>query len=245
MRQVSRLVCVVTTFLAFCLSARLAQAATIAVFDTRAVFNAAIENPLTINFEGIVATNAAVNFPNPGLTTSGVNFFTSGTGPFGPGFVTVYGAGLAAMQSPVLNTGTGAILVWGPPNQPGTAFLNAALPPGTTAVGTDLWAQQPFITSVDVIVSASDGTTQTLTVNTLTRPTASFIGFTSDVPITSIAFRPPANQTGLILDNFSYGKASGSTPVSEPATAILVFTGLIGASAVFKKNRRKVLHNNS
>ena len=142
MRRMTGLVCSITLLLGLSVSA---SGATITRFDTRAAFTGATSSLTTINFEGIAPNNAAMNFPNPGLPASGVNFFTSGTGPFGSGLVTVYSAGLAGMQSPVLNTGTGAILVWGPPNQPGTAFLNAALPAGITAVGTDFWAQQPFV----------------------------------------------------------------------------------------------------
>lgn len=213
-----------------------AQAATITMFDARPSFTAASSSLTTINFEGVVPANTSQNFPNPGLTTSGVTFSTSGTGPFGSGFVTVYSAGLAAMQSPVLNTGTGAILVWGPPNQPGTAFLNAALPAGTTAVGTDFWAQQPFISAVDITVTAADATSQTFTVNTVNRPTASFIGFTSDAAITSLLFRTPQGQTGLVVDNFSFGQSSTEPfpSVPEPITAVLVCVGMMGAFVVRK-----------
>jgi hypothetical protein len=233
------LVCSITTVLALSVSG---FGANITVFDTRAGFLAGTSSVNTNNFEGIVAATAAVNFVNPaGLTTSGVNFFTSGGGQFGSGPVTVYGATLAGMQSPVINTGTGAVLVWGPPNQPGNAFLNAVLPAGITAVGTDFWAQQPFITAVDVTVNASDATSQTVTVNTVNRPTASFIGFTSDVAITSLLFRTPAGQTGVVVDNFSIGQAL-SVPipppqVPEPITALLLGTGLVGIAAVKKRTR--------
>jgi hypothetical protein len=207
------------------------------VLNTRTSFTGATSSLTTINFEGIVAPTAAQNFLNPGLTTSGVNFFTSGTGPFGPGFVTVYGATLAGMQSSVLNTGTGAILVWGPPNQPGTAFLNAVLPPGTTAVGTDFWAQQPFISGVEVTAMTSDGDSEVATVNTVIRPTSSFIGFTSDVPITSVLFRPPAGQTGLVVDNFSFGQTiTTPTPqVPEPPTVLLLTLSLPVLATIRKR----------
>src|SRR4030095_16987680 len=234
--RIRSVVCSGVTMTILVLYGTAAWAATITSFDTRPSFTGASSSLTTINYEGIVPANALQNFPNPGLTTSAVTFSTSGTGPFGPGVVTVYGAGLAAMQSAVLNTGTGAILVWGPPTQPGTAFLNAALPAGTTAVGTDFWAQQPFISAVDITVNAADATTQTFTVNTVNRPTASFIGFTSDVAITSLLFRTPQGQTGLVVDNFSSGQSS-SVPVPavpEPITALLVGVGMIGVAAVRK-----------
>ena len=237
MRRITCLICSATALLALCVS--VAQGANITFLDTRVAFTGAATNLTTINFEGVGPTNAAPNFPNPaGLTTSGVNFTTSGTGPFGTGVVTVYGAAIAGMQSPVLNTGTGAILVWGPPNQPGTAFLNAALPPGTTAVGMDFWAQQPFVSAIELTVNASDATSQMFTVNTVTRPTASFAGFTSDVPITSVLLRTPAGQTGLVVDNFSVGQSSTPGPipqVPEPITALLLSAGLAGLVVVKKR----------
>ena len=233
--RMKSVVCSGLTMTILALGSTASWGATITTFDTRTSFTAATSSLTTLNFEGIAPANAAQNFPNPGLTTSGVTFSTSGTGPFGSGVVTIYSAGLAGMQSPVLNTGTGAILVWGPPNQPGTAFLNAVLPAGTTAVGTDFWSQQPFISIVDITVNAADATSQTFTVNTVNRPTASFMGFTSDVAITSLLFRSPQGQSGLVVDNFSFGQSSTPGPVPsvpEPITALLLCAGLIGIAGV-------------
>jgi len=111
---------------AVCVSA---YGADITLLGTRAAFNGESSGVTTITFEGITATNAAQNFLNPGLVTSGVTFSTSGTGPFGPGFVTVYGAALAGMQSSVLNTGTGAILVWVRPTSRVQCFSTLRCPP--------------------------------------------------------------------------------------------------------------------
>ena len=90
-------------------------------------------------------------------------------------------------------------------------------------------------------VTAADATTQTFTVNTLNRPTASFIGFTSDVAISSLAFRTIQGQTGLVVDNFSFGQASSVSPptpsVPEPITALLVSVGLAGIAAVKRRTR--------
>jgi len=236
MRPLKTSVCMIAILTALCFSA---HAATITFFDTRTAFVSATSGLTTINFEGVAPTNAAQNFPNPGLTTSGVTFSTSGTGPFGTGVVTVYGAGLAAMQSAVLNTGTGAILVWGPPNQPGTAFLNAALPAGITAVGADFWAQQPFVSPVDVTINASDATSQVFTVNTVTRPTPSFIGFTSDTPLTSVLFRTILGQSGLVVDNFSVGQTSVTPPVTqvpEPSSLSLLAAGGLAAMLLLSRS---------
>jgi len=228
MRLMRFSLCMTLTITAVCVSA---YGADITLVGTRAAFNGESSGVTTISFEGITPTNAAQNFLNPGLVTSGVTFSTSGTGPFGTGFVTVYGAGLAGMQSSVLNTGTGAILVWGPPNQPGTLFLNATLPAGVTAVGADIWAQQPFISPVNVTVNAADATSQTFTINTVNRPTSSFVGFTSDTAITSLLFQTVQGQTGLVVDNFSFGQSLESPPVSqvpEPPSIVLLVLGLGG-----------------
>ena len=227
--------CMTLTITAVCVSA---YGADITLLGTRAAFNGESSGVTTITFEGITATNAAQNFLNPGLVTSGVTFSTSGTGPFGPGFVTVYGAALAGMQSSVLNTGTGAILVWGPPNQPGTVFLNATLPAGVTAVGADIWAQQPFISPVNVTVNAADATSRSFTINTVNRPTSSFVGFTSDTAITSLSFQTIQGQTGLVVDNFSFGQTLPISQVPEmPSIALLVF-GLGGIVLLSYAHRR-------
>jgi len=224
MRAMKTSVCMIATLTAFCFSA---HAADITLFSSRSDFVSASSGLTTINFEGI--TNGIQNFVNPGgLTTSGVNFSVSGA-VTGTVFVTVYSAAIAAMQSPVLNTGTGAILVWGPPNQPGTLFLNAAFPAGVLAVGTDFWAQQPFASPVDITINASDGTSELFTVNTVARPTPSFIGVTSDTPLTSVLFRTVAGQSGLVVDNFSFGQTSVTPPISqvpEPASISLLTAGL-------------------
>jgi hypothetical protein len=199
-------------------------------FTSRTAFEAASTGLTTVSFEGIVPADAAQNFPNPdGLTTDGVTFRTSGTGPFGPGHVTVYGADLAAEQSPVLNTGTGAILVWGPPNQPGTAYLDVWLPPGRTAFATDMWAQQPYTTTVRAIVNSGEAT-ENFDIGTMDRPTSSFFGVTSDAnTVLLVRLSIPAGQVGLVLDNVSVGIAgSGPTPIPEPGTVILVCAGLAG-----------------
>src|ERR1700758_1130876 len=102
-------------FAAGCLIATLPAAASLITFTSRTAFEAATTGLTNVTFEGIVPTDAVQDFPNPaGLTTGGITFLTSGTAPLGTGVVSVYG-GLAAEQSAVLNTGTGAILVWAPP----------------------------------------------------------------------------------------------------------------------------------
>jgi hypothetical protein len=208
-----------------------AQSATITAYYDPAAFNAAAMSLLAINFEGLAPNNSFQNYANPaGLTTDQVNFAAAGTGPFGVGNVTVLGAGYAATQSAVYDTGTGAILIYTPSNQPGTAYLDITLPSGITAVGTDFWAVQPYITTMQVTVQADD-MSSTFPVSTVTRPTSTFFGVTSDAPISSLQFHFPAGQVGVILDNFRLGQAEVVTPpedaVPEPGAAVLVGAALL------------------
>jgi hypothetical protein len=212
--------------------------ASLMTFTSRTAFEAATTGLTTITFEGIVPTDSAQDFPNPdGLMTDGVTFRTSGTGPSGPGFVTVYGAALAAEQSDVLNTGTGAILVWAPPDQPGTAFLDVWLPPQKTAFATDLWAQQPFVATVRAIVNSGEAT-ENFDTTTTDRPTSSFFGVTSDAnTILLVRFEIPPGQVGLILDNLSVATADDNiNPIPEPGTMMLLCAGLAGL-LVFRRCR--------
>ncbi len=224
----------------FLVSGFSAQSATITAYNSASAFAAAETSLGSITFEGLAPTNSFKNYPNSsgGLTTNGVNFKTSGGGKFGPGTVAVSSAGYAA-GLPLENVMTGAHLVWGPPNEPGNAFLVATLPSGITAVGADLWAEQPFVTTVDVIVTANS-TTQTFPVTTANRvPNVSsnptFFGVTSDVPISSIQFKLAAGETGLIVDNFTIGKAVVGPPppstIPEPSTVVLLGAPLLGMFA--------------
>jgi hypothetical protein len=214
--------------------------AALITFSDRSAFEAAVTGLTTITFEGLVAAHSAVNFENPaGLTESGVNFRTSGTGPLGSGFVTIYGAAVAA-QSEMLNTGTGAILGWAPPNQPGTAFLDVRLPHGVTAFATDLWAQQPFATTIDVTINSGEAT-EIFRIPTQNHPTASFFGVISDSNVILLArFGIPAGQVGLVLDDVGFGTANGgptSNPVPEPKATVLVCAGLLGLTIVEQRRR--------
>jgi hypothetical protein len=204
-------------------------------FVDRAAFEAAASGLTTIDFEGLVPPDATQDFPNPaGLTLSEVNFLTSGTAPLGPGMVMVVGADLAT-QSPWLITGSGAILVWEPPQQPGTAFLDIHLPAGVKAFATDLWTEPPFGSTVEILVNSGEAT-DVFNIATADRPTPSFFGVISDSNLILLArMSVPAGQPGLILDNVRIGNAGGSE-VPEPHTMALLGAGLlwIGVARAFR-----------
>ncbi|HYP53525.1 MAG TPA: hypothetical protein VEQ42_08290, partial [Pyrinomonadaceae bacterium] len=189
--------------------------------DSREAFNAATSGLSTIDFDSVAPARGFGKYrAAEGLTAGGVTFRASGGARFGPGLIYVVSAHYGAMN-PMLNTGTLPLLGWAAPNQPGNATLDVTLPAGTTAVGADLWTQQPYASSVEVTATTSDGMTQTAVVNTRNRPAAAFVGFISERPIVSVSFRPPKGQTGMLLDNFTYGRKAGGRSVraSAPAAA--------------------------
>jgi len=169
-----------------------ANAALITYID-RAAFESAVTGTTNVTFDGIVAADAFQVFPNPaGLTTGGITFRSFGGSG---GSVSVYGETLAA-QSSVLNTGTGPILVWTPSDQSGTASLDIVLPSGRTAFAMNIWAQQPFISTVTALVNSGEST-QNFNFSTPNRPAPSFFGVISDTnTILLVRASIPAGQAG-------------------------------------------------
>ena len=197
-------------------SATLAQSP-VEHIESREAFNAASSGLSTIDF-GSVAPRRGFGMYRPpaGLTTNGVTFRTAGGARFGSGIIHVPSVDYMG-TNPLYQTGTGEMITWGAPNQPGNASLDVTLPSGVTAVGVDLWTQQPYVSTVEVIATTEDGQSETVVVNTRKRPEAAFVGFIADKSIVSISFRPPKGQTGLLLDNFSFGRRAQGRPVQASA----------------------------
>ena len=188
----------------FCAHAAFAQSE-ITSYSDRSSFAAASENLTTVDFEGIAPNSGFRNFNREGhFAVSGIDFRPGGGARFGPGFVTIVGHQYQA--GPAYETGTGAKMHWSPPNQPGNAYLDISLPNGTTAVGIDLWAAQPYVSPVEVLVTTTKDS-RTFTINTPNRPAVGFVGVVSDSAVTSIRLTPAKGQTGFALDNFSFGRA--------------------------------------
>src|SRR5688572_16242911 len=196
-----------------CLSSTFAQEG-IESFSERTAFTLAVRDISTLDFEGIVPNSGFKHFQREGsLRHGGLEIRPGGGARFGAGAVYVVGGWYQAGSA--YETTTGAKIHWSPPNQPGNAYLEVTLPEGATAVATDLWAVQPAQSTVDVTVTTADGKTRTETVDTVARPAAGFIGFVSGSPIVSIRFTPPKGQTGLIVDNFMFGKSAGLVATGE------------------------------
>ena len=187
--------------------------------DSREAFGAASRGLSTITFDSASpARGFAKHRPEEGLAVGGVTFRASGGARFGPGLIYVlsahYGAG-----NPMHNTGTLPALSWAAPNRPDNASLDVRLPPGTTAAGCDLWTHQPYVGTIEVTAATADGREHTVVVNTLNRPAAAFVGFISEAEIVAISFRPARGQSGLLLDNFTYGRRGDGRAVRPAAGA--------------------------
>lgn len=110
----------------------------------------------------------------------------------------------------------------------------ATFDPATTAISADI-----FNLSIDDYITVSvveDSVVNTYSVH-VDNPLYSFFGVTTDTGyIQSIQFTPSASYIGI--DNFSYGN-SGTAPVPEPATIVLLGAGLLGLAGASRKKFMK------
>lgn len=209
--------CAVVLSVALLLTPAAAAQSGIEHLDSHEAFNAASSGLSTIDFGSVAPARGFGKYrPDEGLATGGVTFRASGGARFGPGLIYVISTHYGSMN-PMHNTGMLPQLAWAAPNQPGNASLDVTLPAGTTAVGCDLWTQQPYVSTIEVTATTSDGRLQTFVVNTRNRPAASFVGFISDSAIVSLSFRPPKGVSGMLLDNLTYGRRAQGRSV-RPST---------------------------
>jgi len=199
----SRRVVAVLSFSLVMLAANaVAHADTVTLFTDRNAFIAAANNLQNITFEGI-APPGSVSPGVASLTILGVTFSDS------PNNIFVVDSGFFP---PTFNFGSGASLVGG------AGGILAVLPPGTTAVGSDIMTALgtgPF----QLVLS----TGQTFTVTPGVNGVRNFAGVISDVAISSLRFNRTVGTP--LFDNFLFGQGPGA-PVPEPATIILLSSGL-------------------
>lgn len=198
-------------------------------------------------FNAIAPTNSTVDFqtatPNNGyaasLTLTGLQFSFTGTGaPACP----ACGVGVAAGSNFGLAPGEQALFV----NASGADFnvdtLLITPQTATRAIGFDIKSsngtQLPGVSAgaYRITVTLANGDTYTTEVTNTSYSTFSFIGFSSaDVDIASVAIAALSGGQPLI-DNVTY--SATAEPVPEPATMVLLGTGLAGVASFVRKRRR-------
>lgn len=193
--------------------------ATSILYTDRAAWEAASTGLVTISFEGLASSGIPGNFSTAqGLTLSSVQFF--GLTPPSSYYLLV----VDPAQSTEHNWQSGDILE-GPKAEwaSATGYIQANLPAGVTAVGSDIMTRTPDQGAL--LVSISTG--ESFLLATFSRPNRAFVGITSDEPITYIRFQPSSGYA--LMDNFSLGSASApEAETPEADTMILGATGLLG-----------------
>jgi hypothetical protein len=204
-------------------SAGQAAAASV-VYSSRALFDAATTNQTLRTFEGLAPIEGFTLYDG-GLTVNGVTFTSlpTLTQPVGNRILVVDG-GFCNCGGYFFNSGQWLNDNTTPSN------THVTLPAGTMAWGADL--SELNSTLQDITISMSTG--EVFTVSHPDQPNFAFFGVTSAVPITVVDFTF-ATQSGqptfssLALDNFVTADLAGTSPVPEPATLILLCTGLAAA----------------
>lgn len=221
MSKLSKLVFSLLTFVVLNISAAwVADANPAVIYNNRTSFNAATMGRTVETFNGIADPSDYIFYGIGSSTTlSGVTFSagpTNGLFVIDVGYDELYEIG-AASGGGVLSSQSG--------QEPIT--LDIVLPRAYTAVGFDTGA---FASAV-VAVTLSNGETLSYT---LTDNTGRFFGFTTGVGFTSLSLSMSGGEATFNIDDFTSGQAL----IPEPATVLLLGTGLAGIGGVIRRRRQ-------
>ncbi|MFL6209220.1 MAG: PEP-CTERM sorting domain-containing protein [Pyrinomonadaceae bacterium] len=193
------------------------------------------------NRTGLGANTSTIDFAGPptdtqngvpsSLTFLGVTFYGDSNRP-GAGVEVVAPTGNLGNTSNALTT-TGLNFT----QSAAAPIFNLliSLPTGTNTVGFDISTTNNTPVSFDIYVNNALFTTVASTMGTF-----SFVGFSDMTGITSIGIaRNILSLDGEpIIDNFTFGPAA-PTETPEPATMVLLGTGLAGMAAAARRRRRQ------
>jgi len=217
------------------LSVAPAFATVISTYSSQASWSAASSGVQTVDFEGL-APYHSVSGTLYSLTLDGVTFSA------------VQGAGSYGMQvvdtnfSQWANFGTNDALWLTPMNTSPAPSFHIVLPSAVTSFSMNLMSYSPGGLSFSVTAGGS-----TFTVPTYTVPTPGFFGATFDTPVTTIDVTPlgvvSANGTDPLLDNFSFGAATGGqtdpgSDAPEAGTLMMIGSGLVGLTAITRRRAK-------
>ena len=182
------------------------------MFTDRGAWTQACNGLANIDFEGIAPLGGYTLFGREGLTIAGITFVGHASSSYvlwvvDPAFYPAY-----------YDWGSGAVLLGSSPES-GPANICVDLNRGFTCVGTDVMSFNSPSAGYGDTIAVALSTGETFSVTTCHYPNRAFIGFTSDVPITSMSFSPTGTQSWPELDNFAFGDIR---VVASPRTGAVV-----------------------